>query len=428
MRGGPGSSLVSALSVAMVDHGIEARTRLKVGFLAPLSGSLRAWAEPGLHGCLIWCDRVNAMGGLKIGMRRYMVEIVPFDTRYEADLALEGIRTLINQHDVKLVLMIGGDDLTDDVREVINRHRMLVATLLPSDLSPDVPTLIAPSEVHPIYNVTAVDWLSRNAPQLKTVSLCAQNDLLGLPSIATYRAAFEVAKIDVVREELFSVDTVDFAPIVARMLEPAPDILCWDTAYEPYVDALTREAYRQGFTGQLLSCTCDNHAQLIRQTSEAFMDGFVFQFPDFDDPKLLDSQVNFENAHEFFREFCERFPQSWGAVSWEYASTLEIWRMAVQRSRSFEPFSVLSMIKFGGVGHHAFGEAIWWGRELFGIDNALVGYWPVVRIEGGKARIQELVSINDWLARHTDVLVRHMRSMNLMWDQRLMQNAQNPVG
>ncbi len=72
-------------------------------------------------------------------------------------------------------------------------------------------------------------------------------------------------------------------------------------------------------------------------------------------------------------------------------------------------------MKFGGVGHHAFGEAIWWGHELFGIDNALVGDWPVVQVEAGKARIQEMVSIIDWLKDHTDVLVRHLRAMNLMW-------------
>ena len=33
---------------------------------------------------------------------------------------------------------------------------------------------------------------------------------------------------------------------------------------------------------------------------------------------------------------------------------------------------------------HAFGDADWWGAELFGIDNALVGKWPVVVIEGAR--------------------------------------------
>lgn len=94
--------------------------------------------------------------------------------------------------------------------------------------------------------------------------------------------------------------------------------------------------------------------------------------------------------------------------------------MAVQRARTFEPFAVLAMMKFGGVGHHAFGEAMWWGDELFGIDNALVGHWPVVMIQNGKAHIQEFSSILHWWDQHKAVLVRHMRDLNLMWDQRTL--------
>jgi branched-chain amino acid transport system substrate-binding protein len=414
----PRSTLASALSVALRDFGIESQTTLKIGFLAPLTGKLRTWSEPGYNGCLIWRNRINASGGLKVGTRRYMVDLVPFDTKFQPDLALKGVKKLIVEDDVKFILMVGGNDFTPQVRDIVNQHRMLVATLLPSDLSPDAPTLVAPSEVHPIYNVTAVDWLRRRHPELKTVAMCAQDDWHGLPSIATYRAAFEAAGIELVAENLFPVDTTDFGPIVESLMARDPDILCWDTSFEPFVRELTIEAYKRGFKGRLLSCTCDNYPELIQSTSPEFMEGFVFQFPDFDDPRLNDPQINFDNPNEFYEEFCKQFPGTWSAVSWEYASTLELWRHAIQRARTFEPLSVLAMLKVGGVGQHAFGEAVWWGRELFGIDNALVGDWPVVMIEDGKARIQEFGSIVDWYSRHKLTLIKHMRAMNLMWDQR----------
>ncbi len=418
MAGRARSSLGSALSIAMTDHGLGSSKVIKVGFLAPLTGKLKSWAKPGLNGSLIWRDRVNAAGGIKVGMRRYMVDLVPFDTEFRPELALAGVKQLINDDGVKFILMVGGNDFTVAVRDIVNQHRMLVATLLPSDLTPDAPTLLAPSEVHPIYNVTGVDWLSRQRPELKTVAMCAQDDLHGLPSIATYRAAFEVAGWELVEEHLFPIETTDFGAIVEKMMARNPDVLCWDTVYEPFLHALTKEAYRRGFKGSMISCTCDNYRDLIEHTSAQFMEGFVFQFPDFDDPRLNDSQVNFENPNEFYAEFCARYPQTWSAVSWEYASTLELWKTAVQRARTYEPFPVLSMMKFGGVGHHAFGEAVWWGKELFGIDNALVGDWPVVVIEDGTARIKEFSSIVSWWSRNKSVLIRHMREMNLMWDQR----------
>jgi branched-chain amino acid transport system substrate-binding protein len=402
----------------MRDFGLGSSTVLKIGLLGPLTGPLKAWALPGMNGSLIWIERINASGGLKVGSRRYLLELIQYDTRYQPDRALQGAKKLIMEDGVKLILMIGGDDLTTDVRRLVTQHRMLVATLLPSDLSPDAPTLVAPSEVHPIYNVTGVEWLKRTDPSLKTAALCAQRDLLGLPSIATYRAAFEAAGIELVSERLFEPDTNDFAPIVEELMAKEPDILCWDTAYEPFVHALTVEAYKRGFKGRLLSCTCDNYQELIRRTSPEFMEGFVFQFPDFDDPRLNEGHINFENPSAFYDEFCRRFPGTWSAVSWEYASTLELWKSAVQRARTFEPFSVLAAMKVGGIGQHAFGEARWWGKDLFGIDNALVGDWPVVAIVDGKARIQEFGSIADWWARNRATLVKHMRTLNLMWDQR----------
>ncbi len=404
--------------MAMRDFGLGSAKVLKIGFLAPLTGPLKSWALPGLNGSIIWVDRINQSGGLKVGNRRYMIELLEYDSQYDPDIALKGAKSLIIDDGIKLLLMIGGDDISPELCNLVRQHRMLVATLLPSDLSPDAPTLVAPSEVHPIYNVTGVDWLRRHKPHLRTAAMCAQRDLLGLPSIATYRAAFEAAGIALVAEHLFEPNESNFGAIVDKLMATSPDILCWDTAYEPFVHELTAAAYQRGFKGQLLSCTCDNYRELIARTSPEFMEGFVFQFPDFDDPRLNDPRVNFKNPNAFYEEFCERFPGTWSAVSWEYASTLELWKAAAQRARTFEPFSVLSMMKVGGTGGHAFGEAVWWGKDLFGIDNALVGDWPVVMIQNGRARIQEFGSITDWWSAHSNVLVKHMRALGLMWDQR----------
>lgn len=412
------STLTSALSLALPRTVIDPDQTLKVGLLAPLSGKMKSWGEPGYQGCRIWQDWVNEQGGIRIGDRRYRVEVLAHDTQFNADKALAGARKWLSDQGVELVMMLGGNDFSRPLRDLINQRKALVTTLLPSDLTPDVRTLIAPCEVHPIYNVTGVDWLVRNDPKLKTVAMCTQNDEHGLPSIATYRAAFEAAGLKLIDEHLFPIETNDFRDIIGGILDKNPDVLCWDTAYEPFVHAMTVEAYRRGFKGRILSCTCDNYVELIEKTSEEFMENFVFQFPDFDDPRLNEPQINFIEPTRFFEEFCERYPGAWSAVSWEYAATLQMWKTAVERARTVEPLMVLAMMKVGGKGNHVFGEAAWWGRELFGIDNALVGDWPVVTIRNGRARIVEFGSPLKWWNKHSDLLVKHMRALNLMWDQR----------
>jgi len=391
---------------------------IRIGFLAPLTGEVAAWGKPGLDGCQIWADWVNAAGGVNLGGKSHEVEFVPYDNEYDPAKARTGATKLIREDGVKFIMMLGGDTWAG-VQQIAENTGMLFSTLLPSDLSPDTKTLVAPAEVHPIYNVTGVEWLAENKPNLKTAVMCAQDDALGLPSVATYLAAFEAAGISMLDEVLlFDPATTDFAPIVTKLMSSNPDIISLDTCYSDYVHPIVQQLHQQGYGGQIISCTADFYDQMIEKTSADFMEGFVFQFPDFDDPALNSSEINFRDPNKFFAEYNKRFPGEWGAVSWEYASIMDLWKAAAESAGSAEPDAVLAAMKAGGKGKHAFGDADWWGDEIFGIDNALVGDWPVVVIEGGKARIKGFKSIPDWYAKHGQLLIKHMERLGQMYHQR----------
>lgn len=404
---------------ALPRFALAAEKTVKIGFLAPLTGDVAAWGKPGLDGCLIWADWVNAAGGIEVGGDRYNVEFISYDNEYDPGKARTGATKLIKEDGVKFIMMLGGDTWSG-VERIAAREGMLFSTLLPSDLTPETETLVAPCEVHPIYNVTGVEWLAENKPELKRAVICAQDDALGKPSVATYLAAFEAAGIEVVDDPLFfDPATTDFAPVMTKLLASNPDIVCLDTAYADYVHPLCEQAFQQGFKGQMISCTADFYPKIIEKTSKEFMEGFIFQFPDFDDPALNEPSVNFQKPNEFYQEYAKRYgANEWGAVSWEYASIMDLWADAATKAGSVEPQAVLQAMKAGGTGKHAFGDAKWWGKELFGIDNALVGDWPVVVIEDGKAKIKEYRSIPAWWDQHGDLLVKHMTALDQMWNQR----------
>ncbi len=392
---------------------------IRIGFLAPLTGAVAAWGKPGLEGCQIWAERVNAAGGIRLADGNYTVEFIGYDEEYDPAKARTGATKLIREDGVKFIMMLGGDPWPG-VQPVAENTGMLFSTLLPSDLSPDTTTLLAPAEVHPIYNVTGVEWLAENKPELKTAVICAQDDALGLPSVATYLAAFEAAGITMQAEPLlFDPATTDFAPVVTKLMSTNPDIISLDTCYADYVHPICEQLFQQGYKGQIISCTADFYPQIIEKTSKEFMEGFIFQFPDFDDPALNADFINFQNPNGFYAEYVKRFGENeWGAVSWEYASIMDLWKAAAEKAGSAEPDAVLAAMKQGGKGLHIFGEADWWGADLFGIDNALVGNWPVVVIENGKATIKGFKSIPEWYARHGDLLKKHMEAYGQMWNQR----------
>ncbi len=413
-----GASGALAAASLLPKRAFSANPVVKIGFLAPLTGPVAAWGKPGLDGCRIWADWVNAAGGITIGGENFDVEFIGYDNEYDADKARSGATQLIHEDGVKFIMMLGGDTW-GGVQPVAERTGMLFSTLLPSDLTPETTTLLAPAEVHPIYNVTGVDWLARTHPELKNYVICAQDDALGIPSVATYLAAFEAAGIEPLDDPLlFSLETTDFAPVVTRMLASKPDIVCLDTAYTEYVHPICEQLFLQGYEGKIISCTADFYDKIIERTSTKFVEGLVFQFPDFDDPALASEGVNFRDPGAFFEEYNNRHPGEWGAVSWEYASIMDLWAAGAAKAGSAEPDAVLAAMKEGGTGLHAFGEARWWGEELFGIDNALVGDWPVVVIENGKAVIKEFGSIPAWWEQHGDLLVKHMDELGQMYYQR----------
>ena len=413
------TSLAQRLAVGGMMRRLEtdAGRRIPIGFLAPLSGQVRSWGLPGLYGCQIWADQINASGGMMIGGRRHRVEILAEDCGYDPERAMAGARRLVQEGNVQFLMMLGGDSLRR-LRPWLAERKVLTSTLLPSDLSPDTPCLIAPSETHPLLNVPAVGWLAANRPDLKRVALCSQMDELGLPSLATYRAAFAADGFTMTTEIRYPNTGGDAGAIVAEMLASDPQILCWCTSHTPMVHALTEAAFHQGFRGQILSCTADGYRELIAKTSAEFMEGFLFQFPDFDDPALQDKSFFFNRPALFHAEYERRFPGSWGSVSWEYAATLDLWHMAVQKAGTVAPVSVLAAMKHGGRGEHAFGHARWLGHEFYGNDNLLAGDWPVVRITEGRARIVGFGSIPTWLAAHGARLRQEMEALGQMWYQR----------
>ena len=395
---------------------------VNIGFLAPLSGSVETWGKPGLNGCRIWEDWLNRAGGLLIGGQRYPIRIHAYDCQNDPERAKDGANLLIRDHNIQLLMMLGGDPLGPILHQLMDQ-RILTTTLLPSDLSPDTPFLLAPSEVHPVYNVTGVDWLAANAPHLRNVALCAQTDAIGLPSLATYRTAFARAGFSVTREIQYHPDCTDIASIADPLLATDPDVLCWCTSYTPMVHALTEYAFSRGFTGQIISCTLDQYDRLIARTSAEFMEGFLFQFPDFDDPALKGKTFFFNQPQAFFEEYNTRFPDTWSAVSWEYVSILDIWHGAVQMAGTTQSASVLAAMKQMQHVTHAFGPATWWGKDVFGIDNALVGDWPVVQIQDSRAKIVGFGSVKNWLEKHSDALKSEMHALGQLWHQRMVSKS-----
>ena len=388
----------------------SANKTLTVGMNIPMTGDYAPWGLPGLYGCEIIVDNINAAGGVTIGGETYDLSIASYDHAYETEKAIQGFKKLVLEDDAKMVMMLGGSTVAS-VLPWATRKKVLTTTLLPSDITPDSKYLFATCESHPLYNVTGVEWLAKNHPEAKTAAIVTNNDAeYGLQSAATYQAAFEVAGIEVVDTNLHGFDVTDFAPIVSSLLANKPDIICMATSF--YVTPIMEQLFHQGYEGQIISCTLDYYDEIIAKTSKDFVNNTIYQFPDFDDPKLQEDGVNFPDPAGFDAAFRKDHPNDWSAVAWEYPAILLNWLEAAKVAGSVETEAVAETLK-SEKQEFVFGGGDWWGSQLWGLDNALVGRWPVVKIVDGKARIQEYGDLAGWLDKNREVLIKHMKELGL---------------
>ena len=384
---------------------------IKVGMNIPMTGDYAPWGLPGLYGCQIVADDLNAAGGVDIGGEKHKIEIVSYDHAYDIEKAVQGYKKMVSEDDAEMVMMLGGATV-GAVMPWGERKDVFTTTLLCSDITPDTEHLVATCESHPLYVVTGVEWLAKNHPDAKTAVIVTNNDVeYGLQAAATFQAAFEVAGIEVVDMNLHGFDVTDFAPIVSSVLAKNPDIFCMATSF--YTTALMEQLFHQGFKGQIISTTLDYHEEVIAKTSEDFVNGTIHQFPAFDDPKLTGKDIHFPDPAGFDKEYLKRHPNDWSAVSWEYPAIMLNWLEGAKAAGSTDSNKVLKALLSNPNPEFVFGGGKWWGKELWGRDNVIIGRWPVVVIEGGKNRIQEFASVSDWLDKHSDVLIKYMKSHGL---------------
>ncbi|MBT4889063.1 MAG: ABC transporter substrate-binding protein [Rhodospirillales bacterium] len=384
---------------------------IKIGMNIPMTGDYAPWGLPGLYGCQIVADDINAAGGVDIGGDNYAIEMVSYDHGYDIEKALQGYKKMVTEDDVSMIMMLGGATI-GAVMPWGERKKVFTTTLLSSDVTPDTEHLLAPVENHPLYLVTIVEYLKRTYPNAKRAVIVTNNDVeYGLQAVATFQAAFEVAGIEVVDINLHGFDVTDFAPIVSSVLDKDPDIFCMATSF--YTTTLMEQLYHQGYKGLVVSSTLDYHEEVIEKTSQEFVDGTIHCFPSFDDPKLNEAGIDFPDPNGFDAKFRAKHPNDWSAVSWEYPAIMLQWIEGAKAAGSIESEAVLSALKGNPNPPHVYGPGKWWGKELWGSDNVIVGNWPVVAIEGGKTRIKEFGDVAGWLDKHSAVLIKYMKEHGL---------------
>ncbi len=371
---------------------------VKIGFNAPLSGPAAAWGLPGMEGVSIWVDKVNSSGGLDIGDKKYKVEIVQYDNEGIGSKALLGARKLVLEDKVEAMLMLGGAP-SAVVQPFLTKHKIITFVLIASDIAPDRPYLMDVTDNFPTYHLLHAQYIAKAHPNKKRVAIISQDDEIGLSAIAWSEAGFEAEGIEVVYSKPFGLETTDFAPIVTAALAQKPDIISTGAAYPEFQALIFEQAYAQGWKGTVTSACWDFKA-IAAKVPDGWMSGAVSGFPDFDDPQLP------KEHNEFWQEWKKKYPtHGFSEIVWEYKAALDVWAYGAKKAKSVKSPDVYAALKSSDTVPHAFGPGVWWGKEVFGVDNLLVPTWPITEVVNGKPKIVDHGSLIEWIKNEENMKI-----------------------
>jgi len=190
------SLLLSALLLApgLVPGVSQAQETLKVGALVTLSGAGAAWGQAMLYAAELAADDVNAKGGLEVGGKRYKVQIIPYDDKYQSNDAVTAANRLISDDKVKYIIGPTGSAPALAVAPLTEREKVITMTLgfTAKALSPEKPFSFRPNLTTEETSYPAIAWMVKEY-KLKKVGALFPNDESGQQISRDLEKAYEKA-------------------------------------------------------------------------------------------------------------------------------------------------------------------------------------------------------------------------------------------
>lgn len=394
---------------------------INIGFLAALSGPDAGWGQPGLTGNQMFLDEVNAQGGLLVGGTRYPLKMHKFDDEAKGSLALQGAKQLVYDHDVKFISAVGGNP-ADAASPFLTQNKVIYASLIATDITPDRPYVIAGGDVTPRIDMLRPVYHKFENAGMSNWAVVSQDDTIGKTTQAWEVGCALASGWEVVYDEHFSIDTTNFAPIVSSILAKKPDVVSLSLSYPTFVTQIIDQLYQQGFKGIVSANYIDTESALTRVPLD-WLIGATNSFPVFDEPWW--GEPSFQ--HQWYRRWQARYGEGGPedvhrnvtGIDWDHEIMLRIWAHGAELAGTFDADEVLKALKKEPQTPTILGPADWRGEDMWGIDNMVSPPIPICEVtEVGEKRVQGMWRFEDWFDSRKKDIIAVVRDKGQMYDQR----------
>jgi len=227
--------------------------KVKIGVIAPLTGAAAHTGKDLVIGAEIAVERINTAGGIRVGGKKYLLEIMALDDQYKPDLTVTAVRRMLGSG-VKIISPLGTGQ-TMAALELADRENFLLLHIstAPATTAKGVVLGMRIPSTMDYYASSMADALLTLRPQVEKVGILWNTD----PGHKAWGEIFSRSwnghgKKIVFSEGLDFRKVTDFYPILTKVLPLKPDALVAITFDEPF-SLVIKQSRELGYQGHFFA-------------------------------------------------------------------------------------------------------------------------------------------------------------------------------
>ncbi|WP_323032506.1 ABC transporter substrate-binding protein [Paracoccus sp. (in: a-proteobacteria)] len=269
---------VMALAMAFVlPAGVSLAETLKLGVIAPLTGGGAPWGIAAEQAAKILAAETNEAGGLDVGGTKYQIEVIALDDQYKVADAVSAYNRLLNQGDVKLMLLHTSISAMALKQQVVDDEIIALTSAAAVDaVDPDGDYMFRIQATPDDYFPPMMEWLKDHLTERKVVMVNA-NDEVGWSFVRMAEKAYADAGFEIVSSELYERSQKDFVPLFTKIVSLNPELIDLGGVPPATAGLMVRQARDVGYKGKFIKTSGPSPTEIIEAAGAEAAEGMIMQ-------------------------------------------------------------------------------------------------------------------------------------------------------
>ena len=381
-----GSLAVAAIVAAAASPAVAQNCEVKIGVAGPMTGAGAAWGIAIKGGAEFEAAFYNATGGVPVGNRKCRVSVVSHDNAMTPAGGAAGASFLASQNAKLIVGPVSSPENTG-FKQVAKRNNQLhfTTTFALDGIGPDYPLSFQCQLPPQAWGTTALK-VAKDRFNLRNITLVAPNDQGGTDAGNALLKYYGEAGVKGNAPEWYQRGTLNFAPIVTRLMAQAPDAIEMGPMPPGEAGVLVKQLLEAGYKG-VFGRMGTGAEQIVKAVGGVDKMSSIYWYEAVPTEEAGVRKLN----EEFTKLMKTTVPENSLFYNGQLAAE-QILR-AVSRAGSDDPEKVAAELRKAPPESRYLGKGAWRGKTMYNSNQQLAFPIGMGFIVGGKMQPQQRIDI-----------------------------------